>query len=177
MEPEIPTLLDLLDRRASSTPQQAAFFWDNQAYSFEWLRRGAYRFAMELQQRSVASRDRVLICLPNGPDFFLAFYGVQRAGAIAVPMFPASGPARISAIAQLCGSSIVVVPQKEQNAVQEAPAGLSTVCVGSTGECPENASFPPVQADDIAFLQYTSGSTGAPKGVMLSHRGLLTNVE
>jgi acyl-CoA synthetase (AMP-forming)/AMP-acid ligase II len=177
MEPEIPTLLDLLDRRASSTPRQAAFFWDNQAYSFEWLRRGVNRFAMELQQRSVASGDRVLISLPNGPDFFLAFYGVQRAGAIAVPLFPASGPARISAIAQLCGSSILVVPQKEQDAAQEAPPGLRTVCVGSTGDCPENASFPSVQADDIAFLQYTSGSTGAPKGVMLSHRGLLTNVE
>jgi acyl-CoA synthetase (AMP-forming)/AMP-acid ligase II len=175
-ETEIRTLLDLLDRRASSTPHQAAFFWDDEPYSFEWLRRGVNRFAAELQRLGVVAGDRVLICLPNGPDFFLAFYGAQRAGAIAVPVFPASGPARITAIAQLCGGGILVAPRKENDIGRESPSGLRTVCVDSAGECPENASFPPVKADDIAFLQYTSGSTGAPKGVMLSHGGLLSNI-
>src|SRR6516162_7013114 len=125
------TLLDLLDRRASSTPHQAAFFWDDQPYSFEWLRQGVNRFAAELQRLGVVAGDRTLICLPNGPDFFLAFYGAQRAGAIAVPLFPASGAARIAATAQLCGSGMLVVPRKEQEAARETPAGLRTVCVGS----------------------------------------------
>jgi acyl-CoA synthetase (AMP-forming)/AMP-acid ligase II len=176
-ETEIRTLLELLDRRASSMPHKSAFFWDDQPYSFEWLRQGVNRFAAQLQQLGVAAGDRVLICLPNGPDFFLAFYGAQRAGAIAVPLFPASGPARIVAIAQLCGGGILVTPRNENDTGREARSGLRTVCVDSAGECPENASFPPVKPDDIAFLQYTSGSTGAPKGVMLSHGGLLTNIE
>jgi acyl-CoA synthetase (AMP-forming)/AMP-acid ligase II len=172
-QPQAQTLLDLLDLRAELAPQQAAFFWDDQPFSFEWLWRGVNRFASEVQRLGVAGGDRVLICLPNGPDFFLAFYGAQRAGAIAVPLFPASGVTRITATAQLCGAQILVVP----DAASEDLTGLRTVSVAGSADCPPHGSFPDVGPDDIAFLQYTSGSTGTPKGVMLSHRGLLTNVE
>jgi acyl-CoA synthetase (AMP-forming)/AMP-acid ligase II len=171
--PQFQTLLDLLKQRAESAPRQAAFFWNDQPFSFEWLWRGVNRFASELRRLGVAGGDRVLIRLPNGPDFFVAFYGAQRAGAIAVPLFPASGPARIAATAQLCGAQILVVP----DAAREDLAGLRTVSAAAGADGPSDGPFPEVGPDDIAFLQYTSGSTGAPKGVMLSHRGLLTNVE
>jgi acyl-CoA synthetase (AMP-forming)/AMP-acid ligase II len=167
------TLLELLEQRARLSPQQAAFFWEDQPFSFEWLWLGVNRVATELQHLAVARGDRVLISLPNGPDFFLAFYGAQRAGAIAVPLFPASGSARIAAIAQLCGATILV----GREAGGDSVPGMRTVSVTDVNECAPPDSFPEVCPDDIAFLQYTSGSTGTPKGVMLSHRGLLTNVE
>ena len=119
-----------------------------------------------------ARGDRVLIRLANGPDFFEAFYGVLRAGAIAVPLFPASGPERIAALAQLCGAGTVIVP----SATREEIPGLRTVTVADSADCPLPAAFPAVAPDDVAFLQYTSGSTGSPKGVVLSHQGLLTNI-
>src|ERR1019366_7343882 len=111
------TLLDLLEERAALTPQQAAFYWDDQPFSFEGLWRGANRFAAFLLELGVARGDRVLIRLANGPDFFEAFYGVLRAGAIAVPLFPASGPERIAALAQLCGANILVVPGADSEAI------------------------------------------------------------
>jgi acyl-CoA synthetase (AMP-forming)/AMP-acid ligase II len=173
--PPIParTLLDLLAQRAVLTPRQSAFFWDDQPFTFEWLWQGVNRFAAQLLHLGVAAGDRVLISLPNGPDFFLAFYGAQRAGAIAVPLFPRSGAARIADIAQLCAAKILVIADGRG----EDHAGLRTLSVAGRTDGPQPAAFPGIQPDDIAFLQYTSGSTGAPKGVMLSQRGLLTNVE
>jgi len=172
-QPRPQTLLDLLRQRAELLPQQAAFFWDDHPFSFDWLWQGLNQFASELRRRGVAGGDRVLICLPNGPDFFLAFYGAQRAGAIAVPLFPASGQARIVAIAQLCGAQFLVHP----NTPAEDLPGLQTISISESPNREPQDPFPDTGPDHVAFLQYTSGSTGMPKGVMLSHRGLLTNVE
>jgi acyl-CoA synthetase (AMP-forming)/AMP-acid ligase II len=172
LPPRPRTLLDLLDERNALTPQQAAFYWDDQPFSFEMLWRGANRFAALLLELGVGRGDRVLIRLGNGPEFFDAFYGVLRAGAMAVPLFPASGPERIAALARLCGATIMVGP----SANREEIAGVRTVSVTDGAHAQIPAAFPLVVPDDVAFLQYTSGSTGSPKGVMLSHQGLLTNI-
>ncbi len=166
------TLVELLERRAALTPQRAAFLWDEQPLSFDALWKGVNRFAALLCDLGVARGDRVLIRLANGPDFFHAFYGVLRAGAIAVPLFPASGPERTAALARMCGATILVVPGRGG----ADPSGLRAVSVADSANCPPGASFPAAAPDDIAFLQYTSGSTGMPKGVMLSHGGLVTNI-
>jgi acyl-CoA synthetase (AMP-forming)/AMP-acid ligase II len=173
MPPADPrTLLDLLELRAARTPEQAAFYWDDQPFSFEWLWSGVNRFAVLLGERGVARGDRVLIRLANGPGFFHAFYGAIRAGAIAVPVFPASGAERIASLAQLCGANVLVVPSGDR---EDVP-GVRAVPVDASAHCLPHGSFPAVVPEDVAFLQYTSGSTGLPKGVMLSHEGLLTNI-
>jgi acyl-CoA synthetase (AMP-forming)/AMP-acid ligase II len=166
------TLLDLLEQRRALTPQEAAFFWEDQPFSFERVWRGANRFSALMLELSVARGDRVLIRLGNGPDFFEAFYGVLRAGAIAVPLFPGAGTERVAALARLCGATLVV----DAGTNREDIPGVRAVCVADSAQCQLPASFPEVEPDELAFLQYTSGSTGSPKGVMLSHRGLLTNL-
>jgi len=165
------TLVELLDQRHALTPDRAAFFWDDQPVSYETVWRNARRFAGRLLELGVARGDRVVVRLPNGPDFFTAFYGAMAAGAIAVPVFPASGAERLAALARLCGATIVVSPGDGGD-----PSGLPTLAVadGLRGSAP--ASLPAVEPEDVAFLQYTSGSTGSPKGVMLTHAGLVTNI-
>ena len=125
--------------------------------------------------------ERVVLALPNGAEFFGAFYGIQRAGGIAVPAFPASGPERLLRLAALCGARLIIMPSTlpaEPFAALGALAASQGVTVLAAGGAAVSApaKFPPVGPEDIAYLQYTSGSTGDPKGVQLTHAGLLTNV-
>ena len=173
MPPFAPrTLIDLLDARARQAPEQAAFYWDEQPVTFATLWRAVNQFAVRLGELGVGRGDRVLIGLANGPDFFSAFYGTIRAGGIAVPAFPASGADRLGALAKLCGATLLVMPAADAPPV----AGVRIVTVAESAACAPDGVFPDVEPSDIAFLQYTSGSTGMPKGVMLSHEGLLTNL-
>jgi acyl-CoA synthetase (AMP-forming)/AMP-acid ligase II len=139
--------------------------------------------AAHLLELGIDRGDRIIIVLPNSHEFFLSFYGVQRARAIAVPVFPGLGPTHILSMAKLCGARAAVVPSttpEEQLAVhREGAAGqdLAVITVAESDDHATVAGYPRIAPDDVAFIQYTSGSTGDPKGVQLSHRNLLTNAE
>ncbi len=171
--PMVGTCVELIDFRARASGEKVAFWHGEQACSFSELGVGANRFAAHLLRQGLRPGERVVLALPNGREFFFALYGTMRAGAIAVPLFPDSSPERLTNIARRCGANFLVLPQavpepaRTQLAIITLPEG--------DAEAPD-AGFPVVQPDDIAFIQYTSGSTGDPKGVPLTHANLLTNI-
>jgi acyl-CoA synthetase (AMP-forming)/AMP-acid ligase II len=177
------TLIELLEFRAAETPDKTAFTFDGRPCTFRQMWEAVNRFAAYLLTLEIDPGDRVVIVLPNSHEFFFAFYGVQRAGAIAVPVFPGLGPAHILSMARLCQARAVVIPSstpKDQLAAFRAQAvsqGLVAITVSGSADHSMAADFPHVSPDDVAFIQYTSGSTGDPKGVQLSHQNLLTNAE
>jgi fatty-acyl-CoA synthase len=179
---DFSTLIEMLSQRAECSPDRPAFGFGRTAVSFGELWAGINRFAAFLQLRTLSRREPVVIALPNSAEFFYAFYGVQRAGGIAVPVFPASGPERIFSLADLCGARLVVasssLPAGELEDLRRFAAGrhLGLVCVGQSESTPVQSSFPILDPEDVAFLQYTSGSTGNPKGVILTHENLLANI-
>ncbi len=176
------TLTELLAYRAAVSSTKLAFTFNGSPCTFEELWRGVNCFAAYLQKLGLNHHQCVAIAMPNSKEFFFAFYGVQRAGGIAVPVFPGSGMERIFAIAHLCHAKVVVIPWRvnamEVVQIQEMGArhGLSIVTVQQSLQENEESDFPTIYPEDVAFIQYTSGSTGNPKGVMLSHANLLTNV-
>lgn len=176
------TLTELLEMRAMETPSKAAFTWEGQPCQYDALWNAVRRFGAHLQSIGVERGDRVVLALPNGPDFFFAFYGAQLAGAIPVPLFPGSGSARILTMAGRCGARLIVVPASDLEARRAAVPSSDRkedLRVISTSDGPatlRDGKFPAIAPEDIAFIQYTSGSTGIPKGVLLTHRGLLVNV-
>ncbi|MCL6480127.1 MAG: AMP-binding protein [Firmicutes bacterium] len=147
--------------------------------------------ALSLQQRRLRAGDRVALMLPTSADFFFCFFGVLLAGGIPVPIYP---PFRADRLEEYAARQAAILRNAEVRwlisfdraariarllrprvpsleAVLTA-AQLTAQTAGATAVAPVRA----VRGEDLAFLQYTSGSTGHPKGVMLTHANLLANL-
>ncbi|MFS8098933.1 fatty acyl-AMP ligase [Lentzea alba] len=188
------TLVDLCRARASAEP-------DMRAYSFyadgrtEWdaltladLDRRARALAVLLSE--LAPRGtRALLCFEPGLDFHVAFLGCLYAGLIAVPVAPLDGTrtsvkvGRIESIVASCGPELLLSTgmtfAKCLGVVEETPAlaGLVRVSVDETDPAFAHRWTPPgVGINTPAYLQYSSGSTGEPKGVTLTHGNVLHNL-
>lgn len=129
--------------------------------------------------------DRALLVYPAGIDFVTAFFGCLYAGVVAVPVYPPRANESLQRVQRILadtGARVVLTTRALAAACARlAPggaegAGLAIVVTDDlAGAGEESAALPPITADTLAFLQYTSGSTGQPKGVMLTHGNLLAN--
>jgi acyl-CoA synthetase (AMP-forming)/AMP-acid ligase II len=180
----IETLIQLLAYRAECEPEKEAFRFADQSHSYGELWQNVNRFAAALLADGLGRRERVVLTLPNSVEFFAAFYGVQRAGGTAVPIFPDSGVERVFQLASHCGARVVIVPASLGDSALERFRTRAAADSMRLFVADENLSslahvpapeYPKVRSDDLAYIQYTSGSTGNPKGVQLSHANMLTN--
>ena len=126
------------------------------SYREAWQR--AARVAGGLRERGVQRGDRVAIRLPNGVDWCLAFFGIQLAGAVAVPVNTRLAPPEVAYVVEDSGASFQFLPGDPL----------------PEGEACANEDLAP---RDLAAIFYTSGTTGRPKGAMTTHEGFLSNTE
>ncbi len=166
----VSDLLALLAFRNEHTPGQVAYELHGEKITFAALWRETNAFAAHLQKLGLSTAECVLIAMPNHAAFFPVFYGIQLAGGIPVPLFPDSGPQRLERIAGICGARRIVTfigsDMLPGGLEQIDPEGFST-----------NEWLPArISPESIAFIQFTSGSTGDPKGVPITHANLLTNI-
>ncbi len=181
---EIRTLIEMIALRAAQEPGKIAFTFHNEPpCRFGNLWQEINNVGSLLLRNGLKRGDRVLIAIPNSSDFFYAFYGAQRAGGIAVPVFPGSGVNRIIKLADLCAASFIVISHTfpEERLVElkrlEKERNILVLFVEAGSDYRGHGLFPEILADDAAFIQFTSGSTGNPKGVLLTHKNLLINME
>jgi 1-acyl-sn-glycerol-3-phosphate acyltransferase len=160
------------------------------ALTFGELLEGAERVAADLAQRGLGRGDRVALMLPTSPEFFLAFAGTLLAGATPVPIYPPFRADRIaeyaerqSAILANAGARLLITFREAAGVAKLLkPLAPSLEGVARAEELVKSRAAAPLgpqvssRADDLALLQYTSGSTGNPKGVMLTHANLLASI-
>nr|WP_275408421.1 type I polyketide synthase [Streptomyces sp. SID9727] len=149
--------------------------------SFAEYDRRARAVAAGLQARGMAG-ERVLILLPQGVDYAVAFLGCLYAKAIAVPAFPPTRSrkgARVDGIVDDCAPRLAVVgADRVEPMSRDLPASCAvTTTAELSANDPELWRRPEVGPDDIAYLQYTSGSTGRPRGVMVTHRNIVHQLD
>jgi acyl-CoA synthetase (AMP-forming)/AMP-acid ligase II len=185
------TLVDLLRWRGTHQSERLAytFLVDGESVesrlTYGELDRQARTIGATLQQMG-ATGERVLLLYPAGLEYIAAFFGCLYAGAIAVPAYPPRlnrSLERVEAIVADAQASLALTTtalmSKTGQWFTETPA-LATLHWRATdkmtSEVEDTWHAPDINRETLAFLQYTSGSTGSPKGVMLSHRNLLHNV-
>ena len=153
--------------------------------SLSWseIDREADAVAAGLIGLGVRPGDRVAIAMHNSPHFVFALYGALRAGAAAVPLNVMLTESEVRAILQDAGPRVVLAAGAFGDMVVEAAGDIEAV--GTTLTLADWAELGPAEneiearggGDDLAVLAYTSGTTGRPKGAMLSHANLLANLE
>lgn len=131
--------------------------------------------------------DRAAILLPNGLDYIVAFLGCLRAGVVAVPLFPpgqANQGDRLTSVLDDCTPAVMLTSAAGAAAVKDylarrpAHSGAVVVQTDRTDLGDSTAwRAPEIGPDTLAYLQYTSGSTSSPAGVMITHGNLAANVE
>jgi amino acid adenylation domain-containing protein len=186
----LPTdLVAMLQARAAEQPDSTALVFqlaepDRLPVSYRQLDARARAVAVQLRDGAgVRPGDRVLLLYPPGIDYVSGFFGCLYAGAVAVPVFPprdARGFARVAPIVREVDAAAALLEPAD---LEGARAGLRAIGAGRSPtlltmtEATGAADWQPVRltGDSLAFLQYTSGSTSTPKGVMVSHDNLLHN--
>ena len=156
------------------------------ALTYAALRDGAEQVAAGLLERGLQPGQSVAIMLPTGLDYFRCFMGVLLAGGVAAPIYPPARPAQIEdhlrrhvgILANALAVMLVTVPEAKPVArlLQAQVESLRNVVTVDELCGNGRASGIPRRPEDIALLQYTSGSTGNPKGTVLTHANLLANI-
>ncbi len=165
---------------------KTAVFWGDEEFTYALLLQRAAHVAARLAgEFGIKPGDRVALWMKNCPEFIPAFFGVQLAGGVVVPINNFLKPEEVKFILGDAGVTTVIVDASMSEAagklaelVPQLRLMRAEDCAAADGQAvsiPAGHGGP--QRDELAVLIYTSGTTGHPKGAMLSHANLLANVE
>jgi amino acid adenylation domain-containing protein len=170
----------LIAERARETPDALALAAAGQKMTYAELNRRANQLAHYLRQAGVQPAMPVGLYIERSLDMVVGLLGILKAGGAYVPIDPQYPARRVSFILEDAGVSILVTRQHLLNALEERDKSgpyARAVCLDSGRETldQQSAAEPPVActANTLAYIVYTSGSTGQPKGVLVTHRNLL----
>lgn len=193
-DPPVTADLGTLFRNAAcQNLAHPAILFQQRVVDFQTLDRQSDLIACGLQKAGAKKGDRVGLYCPNSDAFIIAYLGIIKAGAVVVPLNLLLNPKEIAFILNDAAARFLFYADIFAGAVQtirsEVPTLESAICIGDGGAS-NDASFSawlrgpatelqPVSfnpSEDLAAILYTSGTTGRPKGAMLTHRNLATNV-
>ena len=198
--PERP-LHEILDTTVVDVPDRPATAFFGATLTFEEIKDRSDRLATALDQYGIIKGDRVGIMLPNCPQYIIAAFAVLRHGAVVVNINPSYTAREVLNVANDSGARILItldalaplaLAVKDQTAIERIivtslaeyaePAGSAPRIDGTVSLAEILGSHKPgifrveISSSDLAVLQYTGGTTGTPKGAMLSHGNIFANV-
>lgn len=182
----------LLDEAAKRNPTHTAVYFPGiagllppRAISYKELAEATSRFAGGLAAIGVKPDDRVAVYMPNLPHFVIAIWGTFKAGAVPTPMNPTLKRREVVHQLMDSGARVILAPMLMLEEIEKAAEEVPDLKIYSVGPSKhrnfdELLNAPPLfverEDEDIALQPYTSGTTGKPKGVLLTHRNLSSNI-
>ncbi len=169
---------ELFGREASRRAEAIAVEYEDQQISYGELEREANRLGNYLRARGVSDEQRVGLCVDRGLDMVVAMLAILKAGATYLPIDPSYPPDRIRSMLDGSQSGLVVTQQRHREVFEPM---REVICLDTErrqiGE--QSSRRPECRAvgDSLAYVMYTSGTTGRPKGVMVSHRSVVRLVK
>lgn len=175
-----------IERRARSDPDAPALVFGDRTTSYSALAGRIRRLAAALQSLGVQRADRVCYLGPNHPALLETLFATARLGAILAPVNHRAEVVQIRSVLADCAPAVVVIDASLTHLVPESP-GETRIVVGATGDggrnqfedliaaAPNQSIDTVVSMDDVCLLPHTSGTTGRPKGVMLTHANVTWN--
>jgi long-chain acyl-CoA synthetase len=185
-------LKELLETNISNFGEYPFLFFKEKSYTNVETKQCADQFAHGLRKLGINKGDRVMICMPNCPEVLFSYQAITRAGAIIVPVMFTLHPKELHYIAVKSGAKAVITSSYVLANVEKSLEGLvakpALIVVDQPSSSQvknfyevmvqDNASLDEgVTEEDTAVILYTSGTTGNPKGVLLTHKNLFSNAE
>lgn len=175
----------LLKRAAERWPNKCAVICEDRELTYRAVFEYTLRIGNTLRERGIKSGDHVMILYDNSINFYAAYYGIWQIGAIPVPVNTMLHPQQIAHIIENAQPAAIVVSaplyEKMRPVMQNIPVIISDADLDAAYNRPNQPKQESVidstdhDPDALAVLLYTSGTTGDPKGVMLSSRAVITN--
>lgn len=172
--PREKSLVQLFAEQVERNPDTPALLYNDRRISYRELNRHANQLARCLMGQGVGPGSRVGICLPRSPEVIISFLAVLKAGGIYVPLDPAYPAERLAFMAEASELSLLITAETRENRL---PSGkirsifLDRLAAELSGQPQENPTLQ-TAADQVAYIMFTSGSTGQPKAVPVTHRGV-----
>ncbi len=171
--PRHQTLAALFEAQAGQTPHRSAVVDADTVLTFAQLNQQANRLAWSLQELGVAPDVPVAVFLERSPALVVALLAVLKAGAAFLPLDPDTPPARLRFMLNDARPPVILTTEELSRRLPDTPAVVVALDGADLSRLPARNPDCPALPHHLAYIMYTSGSTGAPKGVMVEHRGLV----
>ncbi len=170
----------LLQRAAEQFPDVTALIYRDQLILYQELYNRATLLSHVIREKGIKPRDRVLLCVENSPEFYIGYFAVWQAGAVIVPLNTFFREKEIAHVVADADPAMIITSDKHKQLFQKQADGIPLVTEHDMQVVPAEELLEEkiieLDLNEMIALLYTSGTTGMPKGVMLSGRNIVINM-